>query len=162
MDHRTKTEAVKPGERVFNLVLLALGIYITIESWKMYRESPSLSGYGTVPLICGILLTVLSAYALVRAFMAPGGIAGLSFRRKTMAVVRHLFSIDVLVTLLLIIAYCVSMAAGAPFVIATPVFLWISMTYLRRGAYLRNVLYTALVFAFVYLIFHVGFNVVLP
>lgn len=162
MDQKPKTDMTGPGERGFILLLLVLGIYITIESWKMYQDSPMLSGYGTVPLICGVLLSVLSAFALVRALMMESEIRGLPAEEKAKKTVQHLFSRDVVITLGLIVLYCISMALGAPFIIATPVFLWVSMTYLRRGQYLKNVLYSAIVFAFVYLVFHVGFSVVLP
>ena len=162
MDHKPKTDMTRPGERVFILLLLVLGIYITIESWKMYQDSPTLSGYGTVPLICGVLLSVLSLFALVRAMMMDSVLKGLPAGEQAKQVAQHLFSRDVVITLLLVVAYCASMALGAPFIIATPVFLWVSMTYLRRGDYLKNILYTAIVFAFVYLVFHVGFSVVLP
>ncbi len=157
-----RADMTKPGERVFTLLLFVLGVYITIESRKMYLESPTLSGYGTVPLICGVLLTLLSAYALVRAVMTESVLKGRPPAAQAKAVGRHLFSRDVMITLLMIAVYCVSMGFGAPFIIVTPIFLWISMSYLRRGDYLKNILYTAIVFAFVYLVFHVGFSVVLP
>ena len=46
--------------------------------------------------------------------------------------------------------------------ISSPVFLWASMTYLERGNFVKNILFTAIVMAFVILVFKVGFHVVLP
>lgn len=152
----------KPGEKGFPVLLLIVGIYITKESFKMYKRAPELSGYGTVPLFCGILMTVLAAIIIITNMFHKSEVSGLPMKEQAVAVIKHLFSLDVLVMLALIIAYCVSMAFGAPFIVASPLFLWIAMSYLERGNYVKNIIYTVIVMAFVILVFEVGFSVVLP
>ena len=62
----------------------------------------------------------------------------------------------------MIAAYCVLLANGIPFIVSSPIFLWAAMTYLERGNFVKNILFTAIVMAFVILVFKVGFHVVLP
>ncbi len=157
MDRKTK-----PGEKGFTVILLLAGLFVTMESLKMYREDPQLQGYGTVPLICGVLLSLFSIIILLKNLRTESEIKGMSFKEKTSAVVRHLFIMDVVVMLLLIVAYCLLLYFGIPFVISSPIFLWASMSYLRRTGYVKNILFTAVVMAFVIVVFHVAFGVVLP
>ena len=157
MDKKTK-----PGEKGFPVVLLLLGIFVTKESAAMYREAPQLESYGTVPLICGILLIVFSVFIIINNFRMQSEIKGLPFKEKAESVVSHLFSKDVLVMLALILIYCLLLNFGLPFIISSPIFLWVSMTYLRRGGYVRNIIYTAIIMVFVIVVFNVAFHVVLP
>lgn len=152
----------RPGEKVFPVLLLIAGVLITREAWGMYKRSPELSGYGTVPLFCGVMITLLSVVIIITNMFHKSEISGMPLKDKTVAVVKHLFSLDVLVMLAMIIVYCVLMANDVPFVIASPIFLWAAMTYLERGNYVKNILFTAIVMAFVILVFKVGFHVVLP
>ena len=152
----------RPGEKMFPVLLLIAGVLITREAWGMYKRSPELSGYGTVPLFCGVMIILLSVVIIITNMFHKSEIAGMPLKDKAVAVVKHLFSLDVLVMLAMIIVYCVLMANGVPFVIASPVFLWAAMTYLERGNYVKNILFTAIVMAFVILVFKVGFHVVLP
>lgn len=152
----------RPGEKVFPVLLLIAGVLITREAWGMYKRSPELSGYGTVPLFCGVMITLLSIVIIITNMFHKSEISGMPLKDQAVAVVKHLFSLDVLIMLAMIIVYCVLMANGVPFVIASPIFLWVSMTYLERGNYVKNILFTAIVMAFVILVFKVGFHVVLP
>lgn len=152
----------RPGEKVFPVLLLIAGVLITREAWGMYKRSPELSGYGTVPLFCGVMITLLSVVIIITNMFHKSEISGMPLKDKAVAVVKHLFSLDVLVMLAMIIVYCVLMANDVPFVIASPIFLWAAMTYLERGNYVKNILFTAIVMAFVILVFKVGFHVVLP
>ncbi len=157
MDRKTK-----PGEKVFPILLLMLGIYATKESWGMYKRSPELSGYGTVPLFCGAMITLLSVIIIITNMFHESEISEMPLKDKALAVVKHLFSLDVLVMLAMIIVYCIMLYNGVPFIISSPIFLWVAMTYLERGNFVKNILFTAIVMAFVILVFKVGFHVVLP
>ncbi len=157
MDNKTK-----PGEKVFPVLLLMLGIFVTKEAWGMYSRSPELSGYGTIPLFCGVMMVVLSVIIIITNFFRKSELTGMTMREKTIAVIKHLFSADVLVMLVMIAAYCVLLANGIPFIVSSPIFLWAAMTYLERGNFVKNILFTAIVMAFVILVFKVGFHVVLP
>ena len=104
----------------------------------------------------------LSIVIIITNMFHKSDISGMSLKEKAAAVVKHLFSLDVLIMLVMIIAYCVLLANGITFIISSPVFLWASMTYLERGNFVKNILFTAIVMAFVILVFKVGFHVVLP
>lgn len=152
----------KPGEKVFTLILFIVGALFTKGSWSMYKADPTLQGYGTVPLFCGIMIMVFSAFILLRSLRTKSEVAGLSFKEKAAELRKHLFAGDVIITLLIILAYCALLAFNVPFIIASPLFLWGAMTYLRRGGWIKNIIYTAIIMVFVILVFNVGFSVVLP
>lgn len=157
MDRKTK-----PGEKGFTVILLLAGLFVTVESLKMYREDPTLQGYGTVPLICGVLLSLFSLIVLLKDLKTESEIKGLPFKEKASSVIHHLFIVDVVIMLLFIAAYCLMLYFGIPFVISSPIFLWASMSYLRKTGYVKNILFTAIVMAFVIVVFNVAFGVVLP
>lgn len=156
----------KPGEKGFPVLLLLLGIFITSESWKMYQKAPELQGYGTVPLICGALLTILSLLNILTDLRMTSEIKGLALKDKAVAIVKHLLSPDVLIMALFIIIYCIAMSLGLMFEVASMIFLWGSMMVFHHGegkkSILKNLIYSALVLLFVIVVFHVGFHVVLP
>lgn len=157
MDKKTK-----PGEKVFPVLLLMLGIFVTKEAWGMYSRAPELSGYGTIPLFCGMMMVVLSAIIIITNFFRKSELTGMTMEDKAIAVIKHLFSADVLVMLVMIAAYCVLLANGVPFIVSSPIFLWAAMTYLERGNFVKNIFFTAIVMGFIILVFKVGFHVVLP
>ena len=68
----------KPGEKVFPVLLLIVGILVTKESWGMYKRSPELSGYGTVPLFCGAMITLLSIVIIITNMFHKSDISGMS------------------------------------------------------------------------------------
>ncbi|MGN1349637.1 MAG: tripartite tricarboxylate transporter TctB family protein [Anaerovoracaceae bacterium] len=152
----------KPGEKIFPVLLLMLGLFVTRDSYRMYQNAPELQGYGTVPLFCGIAVTLLAVVIIFSNFFKKSELAGCSPKEKLLAVIRHLFSFDVMVMTAMILAYCIALGLGAPFIAASPVFLWASMSFLGRGNLVKNLIYTLIVMVFVILVFKVGFSVVLP
>ena len=54
------------------------------------------------------------------------------------------------------------MYLGLSFYIATALFLWGSMTYLMKGSYLKNILWTAILIVFAVVVFRMIFGVVFP
>lgn len=152
----------KPGEKGFPVILLFIGIFITAEAVKMYKDAPELSGYGTLPLICGILIIILSVFIIINNFRFKSEISGISAKKQAEAVVKHLFSKDAMVMTALIMAYCVMLSLGAGFIVSSPIFLWVSMTYLSKGRYVKNIFYTIIVMLFIVLIFNIVFKVVFP
>jgi hypothetical protein len=74
----------------------------------------------------------------------------------------YAFPIDVLVILGAVLVYCILLFVGVSFYIATPLFLYGSMCYLMKKDYLKNILWTALVMAFIVLVFRMLFGVVFP
>ncbi|MCI8284780.1 MAG: tripartite tricarboxylate transporter TctB family protein [Firmicutes bacterium] len=152
----------KPGEKGFPVILLFIGIFITAEAVRMYKNAPELSGYGTMPLICGILMIVLSVFIIINNFRFKSEISGRPVKEQAIAVARHIFSKDVMIMTVFIIAYCIMLSFRIGFVIASPVFLWVSMTYLSKGRFVKNIFYTMLVMLFIVVVFNLVFKVVFP
>lgn len=152
----------QPGEKGFSVVLLVIGLFFTWQSWLLYREEPTASSYGAVPLFCSLLIVLFSIGILITDRHKKSINSGLKGKEVIRNSVKHLFNKDILVMLVLVLLYCIALYVGAGFMFATPVFLWLTMTYLSRGNYLKNLLWTALCMIFIYLVFKVLFSVVLP
>ena len=58
-------EKMKPGERIFSLVLLAVTIWEISESLKMCAKAPGLSSYGALPLGLGIIMLLCLCKVIV-------------------------------------------------------------------------------------------------
>ena len=76
--------------------------------------------------------------------------------------VEYVIPMDVIVTVLAIVAYCVMLYFDLGFYIATPIFLVGLMTYLAKGKFLKNLLWTALVMLFAFVVFRLVFGVIFP
>lgn len=150
------------GEKGFAVVLLLIGLFFTLQSYLMFREEPVASAYGAVPLFCSVIITLLALCILItdRKKRSPG--TGKPLKEALALAIHHVLRKDVLVILGLILLYCVALYLEIGFMIATPIFLWCGMTWLCRGNYLKNILWTALCMGFIYLVFKVLFSVVLP
>ena len=152
----------KPGEKGFAAFLLVIGLFFTWQSWLLYRSSPGAASYGAVPLFCSCVIDLMAILILITDRKKNSENSGLPLGQRLKNTLRYLFSRDILVMLALVLAYCVALYFGAGFMLATPIFLWVGMSYLSRGNYLKNILWTALCMAFIYLVFRVLFSVVLP
>lgn len=150
------------GEKGFAVVLLLLGLFFTWQSYLMFREDPVASSYGAVPLFCSGLITVLALCIIIIDRKKRSPSSGKPLKEVLSLAVRHVAKRDILVMLGLILLYCLALYLNAGFMIATPIFLWVSMTWLGRGNYLKNLLWTAICMVFIYLVFKVLFAVVLP
>ncbi len=152
----------RPGEKGFTLIMFVVGALLTKGSWIMYKADPSLSGYGTVPLFCGVMIMILSGFIFIKNLSHKSEISGIPMKEQASNIAHHLFSLDVVIMILIILAYCLLLVFNIPFEIASMIFLLGSMTYLQRGKFLKNILWSAIILAFVILVFNVGFGVVLP
>ena len=149
----------------------------------MYQDDPKVSSYGAMPVFLGCLLILFSLIIIIQNIRKKSEMSGQPFKAQLSIGWRHLFQKDVAVMVLLLLAYSVALFLGLGFVIATPVFLWVSMCYLtgkkkpapgqtaaeksdmnafRVKMYGMNLVYSAIVMAFVMLVFKVVFRVVLP
>ncbi len=157
-----KENLYKPGEKGFSVFLLLFGCYFLYESWKLYQQEPGASSYGAVPLFVSAMIVIFSLAILISDRKKKTENTGLSFGEAAKKTVGYMFPLDVLVVFILIVLYCVGMQIGIGFVWMTPVFLWISMSYLMKKGYIKNILWTALCMAFILLVFSYLFSVVLP
>ena len=81
---------------------------------------------------------------------------------KIIKAIQYALPLNVMVMLALIVAYCAALVGGVSFYIATPLFLWLSMCWLMRRDYVKNILWTACVMAFIVVVFRILFSVVFP
>lgn len=152
----------QPGEKGFAVFLLLIGLFFTWQSWLLYEQAPGASSYGAVPLFCSGAITVLAIIILITDRSKKSVNSGKTIKEAAANMAHHLFKKDILVMLLLVLLYCIALYMNLGFMIATPIFLWLSMTYLGRGNRLKNLFWTAVCMGFIYLVFQVLFSVVLP
>ncbi len=157
-----KQKPFAPGEKGFAVFLLLFGSFFLWQSWTLYQEHPGADSAGAVPLFVSALVVIFAICIIVSDLKAPSVNQGLGIGEQVKKTLGFIFQSDVLVELLLILAYCVALNFGLGFYIATPLFLWISMCYLMRKDYAKNLLWTALCMAFIVVVFRFIFSVVLP
>ncbi len=160
-----KEHPLEAGEKVFAVVLLLLGLAafaMALELWGRMKE-PKIASAAAVPIfVSGLwslmaLLTVIENFKLTTPLSGePGGMEKI---RKAFA---YALPMNVVVMIGMILVYCGLLVAGISFYIATPLFLYGAMCFLTRKDYVKNILWTALVMAFIILVFRMLFSVVFP
>ena len=151
-----------PGEKGFAVFLLIFGAFFLWQSVKLYLQVPGADSAGAVPMFVSAVIVILAIAIIISDRNAPSVNQGLTFVGMFRQTLGFIFQKDVLVELILILAYCFALNFGLGFYIATPLFLWISMCYLLRRDYVKNLLWTALCMAFIIVVFRFIFSVVLP
>ena len=156
---------------VFSVVLTVLGIYVTVEGYRIYAyaakppyriEQLSISP-GFLPIILGVLLFVLSLVMMVKS-LQDGGIrtrfaelkswAGPTFRNKNV----HSMAIGIVI----MAVYTYLLMGFLPFWASTFIFLAGLMFYLRAGKWWKIIAVSAGSIILVILLFEVCFNAALP
>lgn len=149
-----------PGERGINILVLAACLVFVVESAKLFRQDPTPYSMGAMPLFLSILCTCCCLVTLISGLRAEKSIYP-SFKERLRATIQHVLPRDILVIFGLFIAYCASLSVFK-FILATPIFLWCCMTYLAKGNYLKNILYSGVTSLFIVVIFRYLFKVILP
>lgn len=162
MKNSREEKPMKAGEKIFTIFWLFLGAFFTWQSVLLYKQSPDLSSYGTVPLACSALITILAVIVLLEDSRKMSETSGMPFGEKVRYTLPRILPSDLAVVIGLMILYCIALYASVGFLISTSLFLWCSMSYLSRGNYLKNILWSALCMLFIYLIFKMVFHVILP
>lgn len=152
--------AHKPGEAVFAALLFAAGLFFLVQSLKLWfsLDEPRISSAAALPLFVSGLWTVLTLAELIKCVRVKpcsksgGKSGGLSYA----------FPLELVVMLCAVAAYCALLLWGVSFYIVTPAFLYGGMCFLTRGGYLKNLLWTGVVMAFVVCVFGLLFGVVFP
>lgn len=158
-----KGAPLKPGEKLFTCVLLAIALLMLSQSALLWRQSPGLSGPAAIPLLSSALVSAFLVIAVFRNVKKPTETRrDAPVRERIGQALRTALPRDVIVALLGIAAFCALLACGLSFYLAAPVFLWGMMTWLSRGNALKNLLPAALCTAFVYLVFDLLFRVRMP
>lgn len=140
----------QPGERAFALVLLAFSLFLLHQAYAISGFS-AVSAPGVFPMIAAAVMVVSLAAVVVRERRQPGPAGFL--RRVTPPVL--LGTIGLIVALMLALE-------PAGFVVAAGGFLFVAILFLQRGRPVRAALVAAVAVAAIYMVFRLGFQVVLP
>ena len=161
----TRKPALASGEKVFAVVLLLTGLAafgLTLELWSRMSE-PKIASAAALHLFVSGLWVIMALLTVIENFKLETPLTGMSgMKEKLLAGLRYALPSDGVVMLGAILAYCVLLLVGISFYVATPLFLYGSMCYLTRKNYLKNILWTGVVMAFIVLVFRVLFSVIFP
>ena len=140
----------QPGERAFTVALLGFGLFLLYQAFTISGFS-AVSSPGVFPMIAaGVMVASLAAVLLrERGRPDPGGFV----RRVTPPVL--------LGTIVLILGLMLALEP-AGFVVAAGGFLFAAILFLQRGRPVRAAVIAAVAVATIYVVFRLGFQVVLP
>ncbi|MDO4492351.1 MAG: tripartite tricarboxylate transporter TctB family protein [Clostridia bacterium] len=157
-------QKLAPGERVFAYILLVLGlccVYLSWDLWNKVDTAKKMTSAAAVPMIVSVLWVVLTVFVILSERKMASGTSGTLLERiKT--TVSYIFPVDFVVMFLATIAYCIALYLGLGFYIATPLYLYATICYLQKKDPVKNILWTAIIMAMIYLLFDVLFGVVVP
>lgn len=160
-----KEHPLESGEKVFAIVLLVVGIAafaMALELWLRMPE-PRIASAAAMPVFVSGLWVLMSLLTVIENLRLTTPLSAVSeLGKKLVTGLRYAMPFSVAVMLLGIVAYCVLLLLGVSFYIATPLFLYGSMCFLTRRDYVKNILWTAIVMAFIVLVFRMLFSVVFP
>lgn len=163
-----KEHSLEAGEKVFSIILLIFGLIalkLSIDLWFSIslRRGPRIASAAAVPLFVSALWVILAIITVLENFKLTTPLSSISsFKEKIIKAVEYALPLNVVIILAAIIAYCAALVEGVSFYIATPLFLYFSMCYLTRKDFIKNILWTAIVMAFIILVFRMLFSVVFP
>ena len=155
----------RPGELVFTAVLFLAGTFFFFHACKLFlrMEAPRVYSAAALPLLTsGTWMVLALLVPLENLRKRKHRRKSEPFGKKARAGVAYAFPKEVVAVLLAIVIYCTLLLARVSFYIVTPLFLYGGMCILMRGGYVKNILYTAIIMAFVVLVFRMVFGVVFP
>ena len=163
-----KEHSLEAGEKVFSFILLIVGVIalkLSVDLWFSIslRRGPRIASAAAVPVFVSALWVLMSLWTVIENFKLTTPLSKVKgVGEKIMKALAYALPLNVIIMLARIVAYCVALVEGVSFYIATPAFLYISMCYLMRKDYLKNILWTGIVMAFIVLVFRMLFSVVFP
>ena len=163
-----KEHPLEAGEKVFSFILLIVGVIalkLSVDLWFSIslRRGPRIASAAAVPVFVSALWVIMSLWTVIENFKLSTPLSKVKgMGEKIMKALAYALPLNVLIMLALIVAYCVALVEGVSFYIATPAFLYISMCYLMRKDYVKNILWTGIVMAFIVVVFRLLFSVVFP
>lgn len=148
-------ETLRPGERIFALLLVVFAGYAFWESYEISGFSGLTTG-GVMPMLASGVMVVTSLVILSDTLRRPsrtdGGIANL---------IAYLFPLRVVLFTLLVILY-VAVIPSVGFLAASGGLLFVSVWALWRRGPFWSLAIAVLSVGVIYLLFRVVFSVVLP
>lgn len=158
-----KEHPLEAGEKVFAVILLVFGVAafgMALELWGRMPE-PRIASAAAMPLFVSALWVLMALLTVIENIKLATPLSG-KRGGKVMDALRYALPMNVLVLLGAIVLYCLLLFLHVSFYIATPLFLYGTMCYLTRRDYVKNILWTAIVMAFIVLVFRLLFSVVFP
>lgn len=160
-----KEHPLEAGEKVFAVILLVTGIIalaLSLELWGRMKE-PKIASAAAVPLFVSGLWTLMALLTVIENFKLTTPLSGMpNGIDKVRKALAYVLPPNVLVTIGMILVYCILLYFKVSFYVATPLFLYGAMCFLTKKDYVKNILWTAIVMAFIVLVFRLLFSVVFP
>ena len=176
-EQQEEQKPFRSGEKGFAVFWLLFGGFFFYQSILLYQKHPGLDSCAAIPLFVTGVVVVCSLIILLIDRKAPSESTGKPAGAVLKNTLHTMFPIDVVVTLAMILLYCIALNAGWGFYPSTCIFLWVAMTWFMRKQYrvetgidvkalakvaLKNVLWTAVCVLFILVVFTYLFKVVLP
>lgn len=157
-----KKRKLEKGERGFIIALGVFALICLVASVRMFLTAPTLSGEGTVPMLCSLVMLLMVVVILleVRGYDKPFE-DHLPIAVKAKEMLTFLFPGKVG----LIVAYCliyVVLLSFAGFAISTFAFLAISMITLNSEKKIRMLVISGITMVCIIVVFQYIFQVQLP
>lgn len=163
-----KEHSLEAGEKVFSFIVLVFGVIalkLSVDLWFSIslRRGPRIASAAAVPVFVSALWVIMSLWTVIENFKLSTPLSKVkSTWEKITKAIAYALPLNVVIMLALIVAYCAALVMGVSFYIATPAFLYVSMCYLTRKDYVKNILWTGIVMAFIVVVFRMLFSVVFP
>lgn len=133
---RREEKPFRSGEKGFAVFWLLFGGYFFYQSMKLYQKYPGLDSCAAVPLFVTGVIVVCALIILLIDRKKPSESSGKAAGEVFKATLHTMFPLDVLVTVFLILLYCVALNLRLGFYPSTSIFLWVAMTWFMRKNYL--------------------------
>ncbi len=159
---KKKEEMLAPGGRISTLLFLVVGLVFFIQSLQLLQKDSSPSGYAMFPLLISGLLLVLTVIDFIQKMKVKSELDRMPLKEKISVTFKYLFPVNSLIFLFISIAFYIVIELGVPFMVASAVFLMVSMCFLIPHAFFKNLIYTVVIMAAIYVVFAVLFKVSLP
>lgn len=157
-----RNEKLKPGARIIPILFIIFAIVFLVESIFIYRKDPSIEGSATFPLLVSLLMVLLGIIDFLQKMRKQSENYNKPIISQIRAILQYLLPIKALVFLILAIGYYLMLKSGVGFIVSTLIFLISSMSYLIRKSFWKNLTYTIICVAVLYVIFKIIFKVFLP
>ena len=146
---------LRPGEKIFSILLVLFSGFLFFESYKI-SQFKSLVTSGAMPMFASTLMFVSSIFILINTFSKNK-----TLKQNSFQVIKYLFPLRFILFVLLIFLYTfVIQYLG--FLLASGIFLFISVWSLWEKGPLPAILISLSSIAIIYLLFRIVFKVILP
>jgi len=152
------------GDIIMGFILIVSGIAIIINSSHMKVFRTFLDAPGFFPMILGFIFIILGMMLSIPAIRSNG----ISELKKTfsksqlLAFIKDDKTFRVTVLLLLMIVYVFILIGKVHFTIATAIYLFFTMLYLKSTSWWKNLIISILASVLISVVFKYGFRIPLP